>query len=149
MFFDFADAAAGEEEESGFFLEGSEAFLFGRIAIDERMADEFDFEVWFAGRVPGFFEWKDCEHEVDVAGDLVDAGFVPSPDLGGDVIDDFWGPIFARFAAGIQRANFLFERFGEAEIEAGVIDEDDVVGLFLEGEIEELVKEAAEFAVVF
>ena len=88
---EFADAAAGKKEEGG--VGGwSGSGVFGGEPIDERMADEFDFEVRFARVVPCLFERKDGEHEVDIAGDLVDARFVPGPDLRGDVIDDFGVP---------------------------------------------------------
>ena len=42
----------------------------------------------------------------------------------------------------------MFESFGEAEIEAGVVDEDDVIGLLLKGEREELIEKAFEFPVI-
>ena len=80
-------------------------------AIDHGVAAELGGEA--AGFVKGFFEREDADHEVEDLGHDLDAAFFPGPDLGADVVDEFAG--VTAFAEG----------FGDAEIESGVVDEDD------------------------
>ena len=57
------------------------------------------------------FEGKNAEHEVEALRHLRDAAAIPRPDLRADVVDDF------------QLRQFSAERAGQAEIEAGIIDQ--------------------------
>src|SRR5205085_4265970 len=63
------------------------------------------------------FEWKDAEHQVEIARHLPDAPAVPGPDLRADVINYF----------EIGRASSQGAR--EPEIETWVIDQDDGGGI--------------------
>ncbi len=109
---DLVFAAAGEPADEVGFAGVGAAELGG--AIDHGVTTELGGEA--AGFVEGFFEREDANHQVEDAGHDLDAAFFPGPDLGADVVDEFAG--VTAFAEG----------FGDAEVEAGVVDEDDCSG---------------------
>lgn len=111
IFAHFAFAAAGEEgEEIGvavFLAQDGKTRGHGmpdKLGVESRLFVEF------------FFEGKDAEHAVEPAGQAGQTGAIPGPDLGTDVVKEFEA-----------RAVWL-QGFGQAEVKAGVIDEEDGVG---------------------
>ena len=82
-----------------------------------------------AGRIVEWrFEREDADHQIEPARHLRNATAIPCPHLRADVIDD----LCLRPRAS--------QRFREAQIEAGIIDEEDRIGIE-RGDAPELLKE--------
>ena len=117
-----------------------------RETIDKWMAHEFDGKLRHPVGVPFFFERKNREHQVEVGRDLFHTPLLPCPELGRNVGDDLRLPFLERTAA---LCLVFANRPGEAEVEPGVIDEDDRVRFVFRGKIDELLKQASKLGVVF
>ena len=126
----FAFPAAGEEgEEVGVALTVAEDVEACGHGVSDEIGVQSGFFVEF------FFEREDAEHAVEPAGHAGEAGAIPSPDLGADVVEQ------------LELGAVRLEGFGQAKVEAGVIDEEDGVGLFPVDALEGLVEFSAEPAV--
>ena len=127
----FAFAAAGQEREeirvARFVAENFQ--LRGHGMTDKiRMKAGFFVEI--------FFERKDAEHAVEPAGHAGNAGAVPGPDLGTDVVEE------------LSVRALRLQRFGQTQVEAGVIDEENGIGFCAGDAIKRFVEFSAEVAVV-
>ena len=87
--------------------------------------------------VERFFEGKNAKHQVEVAGHLRDASAIPRPDLGTDVVD------------GPDARQLCLDRFGEAQIEPRIINEDERIRLKMGNVREHPVELRLEVTVLF
>jgi hypothetical protein len=100
--------------------------------FDERVADVFDVIVPFL--VESGFEGENDEHFVDCLADLAYAAFFPGPYLGRNIIDN---PKSLRAGP-----------FGDAHVEAGIVNENERIGAILEDVLLAEVKVAEDGAEV-
>src|SRR5581483_1716141 len=126
----FLAAAAGQDGDPGLLrveamaggVVGARFGLHGEFA--QRMAREFGFDAVLA--IERFFEREDDQHLLYVSLHELDAAATPGPELRADIVDH-------RDPAGM-------ERFRQAEMEVGEIDEDGYVGAAAVGLAQQLVE---------
>src|SRR5437867_11563685 len=125
---EFVRAAARQKQEDrrgG--IQGERGWrLDTAIAIDDRVANEFDAQLRYALGIPVLFEREDTQEQVIIAGHLVNSTFTGSPNLRRNVLDDFWIP---RVEPVGMRADCLFDCMRETAVESGEIHANDQVRL--------------------
>src|ERR1044071_2457656 len=112
------------------------------IAVNQRVAHEFNGYLRHAPGIPIFFERNNTQQQIQILRQPVSTSLPRRPDLRRNVLNEPGLPIMKPVRMG---ASESLDCMSQSAVKTGEIDTDDCVRLALESQIIELLKKPAKF----